>query len=245
MNQGAKRGFTLVELMLSMAFISVLLLAIAMTIMQIGAAYNRGMTVKEVNQAARLISEDLRYNIAASSSFSFDGSSFLVVRSGSVEVGARLCLGTYSYVWNYGRAFETSGATITRYQTVPTGRSSDVRFVRVNDSTKAYCQKQTNNDNPLHPNIRSADAPSSQELLKVGDRNLAVQRMEISSTEAMYDGVTGQRLYEVIFTLGAGSITAMNSTQTACLPAGTANADVAYCVVQNFPLVIRAGNGVN
>jgi len=245
MNRVVKKGFTLVELMLSMAFISVLLLAIAMTVMQISAAYNRGMTVKELNQAARLMSEDLRYNISASSSFSSDNSSFLVVSSGGVEVGARLCLGTYSYVWNYGRAFETPGATITGYQTVPTGRSSDVRFVRVNDSTKSYCQKQTNSDSPLYPNIRSADAPSSQELLKVGDRNLAVHRMEISSTDAMYEGVTGQRLYEVIFTLGAGSITAMNKTQTACLPAGTEGADVAYCVVQNFPLVIRAGNGVN
>ena len=64
MNRAAKQtGFTLIELMLAMTFISVLLLAIAMTIIQIGTIYNRGVTLKEVSQAARSISDELNRSI--------------------------------------------------------------------------------------------------------------------------------------------------------------------------------------
>lgn len=247
-----KKGFTLVELMLAMSFVSVLLLAIALTIMQIGTTYNRGMTTKEMNQAARGISEDFRYNIAASASFSPTDGSFLVVRSGGIDAGARLCLGTYSYIWNYGRVFETAGATPTRYDNPPAGMSSDIRLVRVNDSTKAYCAKQNNSDAPVLANIRSADTAVTQELLRVGDRNLAVYQFAIVSNDSMYSGLTDQRLYHISFTIGSGSISAMSADQTRCLLPGEVDAsrpgaiaDVEFCVVQQFSLVIRTGNKVN
>ncbi len=240
-----QRGFTIVELVLAMSFVSVLLLAIAMTIMQIGASYNRGMTVKEVNQASRAISEDFRYNISASPAFSPTDGSFLTVRSGSIDAGARLCLGNYSYIWNYGRAFETAGATLTAYDRVPAGRTNDVRLVRVPDGSKRYCEKQQNSDSPRYANIQTGDEVGAQELLRVGDRRLAVQNFSILSTDSMQDGTTGQRLYEIKFTIGSGAISSMNSDQTACLLPGNVNADLAYCVVQQFTLVIRAGNGVN
>lgn len=240
-----KQGFTIIELVLSMSFVAVLLLAIATIIMQIGATYNRGMTVKEVNQAGRSISEDIRFNVSASSSFVPDATSFLVVRSAGIDSGARLCLGTYSYIWNYAKAFYNSDVSLTKYESLPAGRTNDIRLVKVADGSKVYCQKRANSNDPLYANIRSQDSAASQEILKAGDRKLAISEFTLTSNSNMYDGTTGQRLYEASFTLAAGNVSAMNASQTACLMPGDINSDLSYCVVQKFTLVIRAGNRVN
>ena len=53
-------GFTIIELTLAMAFISVLLLSIVMTAIQAGRIYNRGAVLRSVNQAGRDVSDTLR-----------------------------------------------------------------------------------------------------------------------------------------------------------------------------------------
>ena len=57
---GNRRGFTLIELMLAIAFISMLLLAIAAVGIQVGRIYTRGIVLRDVNQAGREISDTLR-----------------------------------------------------------------------------------------------------------------------------------------------------------------------------------------
>lgn len=58
--QCRRHGFTLIELMLAMAFVSVLLLAIATIAIQAGKLYNRGLTLKSINQSGREIGDILR-----------------------------------------------------------------------------------------------------------------------------------------------------------------------------------------
>lgn len=236
-----RKGFTLVELLLSMAFISVLLLAVAMTIMQISATYNRGMTLKEVNQSGRLISEDMRYNVSTSSAFTADGSSFAEDSSSSPRFG-RLCLGNYSYLWNYGRGLvqgvEPSKMTVD-------GNALPVRFVKVVDPSRKYCQKDSNGLIAIK-DVESSDVSSARELLGAGDKTLAIQGFSVESPEDSVDSLTGHRLHRISFTIGSGDISAMDSEQTRCLmPGESLDADMAYCVVQKFTLVIRAGSGVN
>jgi prepilin-type N-terminal cleavage/methylation domain-containing protein len=60
MIRGYKKGFTLIELMLAMSFISVLLLSIAMVGIQAGKMYSRGIVLRDVNQAGRDISDTIR-----------------------------------------------------------------------------------------------------------------------------------------------------------------------------------------
>ena len=45
---GNRRGFTLIELMLAIAFISMLLLAIAAVGIQVGRIYTRGIVLRDV-----------------------------------------------------------------------------------------------------------------------------------------------------------------------------------------------------
>ena len=63
-NRHVQRGFTIIELMLAMTFVSFLLMAIAMVTVQVGKTYNRGLTLKTVNQSGRDITDSIRSDIA-------------------------------------------------------------------------------------------------------------------------------------------------------------------------------------
>ncbi|MEO6109426.1 MAG: prepilin-type N-terminal cleavage/methylation domain-containing protein [Candidatus Saccharimonadales bacterium] len=237
MNHKANKqeGFTLIELVLAMSFIAVLLLAIAMTIIQIGNIYNRGTTLKEVNEAGRTLSTEFSRDFTSSESFSLVATDqrYVTSANGGRATGGQLCMGQYSYIWNYGKDIVANGATLAKL-----ADGTVVHFVRVNDSGGNYC---------LNPNayktIAVADAP--YELLKVGDRNLTIHQFDVSSGANAYDASTGQRLYSVTYTIGTNDLTALNATQTACRPPGDLQADLAYCSIQQFTLVLRAGNRVN
>jgi prepilin-type N-terminal cleavage/methylation domain-containing protein len=245
MNRAAKQqGFTLIELMLAMAFISVLLLAIALTIIQIGVIYNRGMTLKEVNQTSRSINDELRRSMAASSGF--DAADKLVM----TPAGGRLCLGEYSYIWNTAKALQNKSSDLTIYQGQTLSQALQnpnelIRFIKVPDLAGIYCAKASNGVALLYSSVRSSDKLKAVELLRAGDRMLSLYSFAISTGTNTNDTTLGEQLFTIDYTIGTGNVTAMNSDQTACLPPSNPNSDFAYCTVQQFKLVTRAGSGVN
>lgn len=247
------QGFTLIELMLSMTFVAVLLLTIALTVVQMGTIYNRGMTLKEVNQSARDMADDLRRSVQATGVFAVDpsgGDTTDLIRlkrsvaGVEVPVTGRLCLGNYSYLWNTATAPE---ADRVKYLNASGAPGAPVTFVKVIDTGKKYCAKDTSGA-LVNKHIVAADSTQSTELLKQGDRNLRVFAFDITTTASSYDPVSGQRLYQVSYTLGTGEVSSMVVTAgipTACLPPSNPNATPAYCNVQQFAIVLRAGNTVN
>ena len=101
--QCRRHGFTLIELMLAMAFVSVLLLAIATIAIQAGKLYNRGLTLKSINQSGREIGDTLRRDFLQANAGKISGnanSAVVMVQAGGADRSGRLCLGDYSYVWN-------------------------------------------------------------------------------------------------------------------------------------------------
>ena len=64
-----ERGFTLVELMLAMAFIGVLLVAVATTTQHMMRLYNKGSTLREINTVARTVVRDLQQSVGSASPF--------------------------------------------------------------------------------------------------------------------------------------------------------------------------------
>lgn len=232
-----QQGFTLIELLLAMAFISVLLLAIALTIIQIGTIYNKGITLKEVNQAARSINDDLRRGISGSEAFS------LTTNYVTNSAGGRLCLGQYSYIWNYEKALTNNDSNVTTYADASLA-SSKIRYIKVPDTAGIYCAK-LGNGTLAYPRIQLTDSPNVIDPLKTGDRTLVIHQFKIASGPNAQDPVTGQQLYTVNLTIGTGTVSALNSDQSACLPPNDPNSDFSYCTVQQFSLVVRAGNRVN
>lgn len=115
-----QKGFTLVELMLAMGFVGSLLVLIALIIIQIMGLYNKGLTLKEVNEVSRIVVRDMQQSISSADQLKLEyldedekkSAQTLqeIVDSGSDvdyysnPAGGRLCTGVYSYVWNTGAA---------------------------------------------------------------------------------------------------------------------------------------------
>lgn len=240
MNHAAsrRRGFTLIELMLAMSFISVLLIAIAMTVIQISNIYNRGITLKDVNQAGRSLSVEITRSINSSPAFSVDpgsGSHFV-----QLDWGGRLCVGQYSYVWNYGKAItEDNKSKLNTYDDdIDPSKSEEIlRFVKVLDPVASYCQAR---DKEVNPN-------DAVELLDAGEHNLAVHKFTITSEPTAVDTKTKQRLYSISFILGTNDQAALtydSGFNTSCKPPSEPGSDLNYCAVNRFALTARSGNSI-
>jgi len=243
MNHEAKRtqGFTMVELLLAMGFISALLLAIAMTIIQIGTTYNKGMLSKELNQISRTVSEELTRNVSAVESFS------LTDNYRADRAGGRLCLGTYSYIWNNARAV-SEGTIATPY--IPGSKNPNntpketIRLVKIEDPSRLYCAK---NGAGLfsQQTILATDTNRTQELIAAGDRALGLYNLTVTSAPSARDAASGQQLYTINYTIGTLDVKAINLANTGCKQPGEQDADVQYCTLQQFTIVLRTGNRVN
>lgn len=93
-----QRGFTIIELLLAMTFLSILLMAITMLIMQTIGIYDKGISLRAVDKAGRTLSSDVQRSFNQA-----DPSKIIIpapVNSGTPQESGRICTGNYSYVWN-------------------------------------------------------------------------------------------------------------------------------------------------
>lgn len=219
-------GFTLIELMLAMAFIAMMLIAIAMLVIHIGATYNRGITLRQVNQAGRTVVTDMQRTIAS-------GPAFAISEAALAE--GRLCTGQYSYIWN--TADKLAGPAADRNVYSGSDSSRIIRLVRVPDSNGQYCHPDS-----LSPRM-AIDRQHAVELLDLGDRPLALhgEFVAMSDETLVYNPLFGQRLYTIAFTLGTDDISAIDVTDDRCRPPGDSASDLTYCAINEFTFTIRAG----
>ena len=232
MNHDKTRGFTLIELMLAMTFIAFLLVAIAMVTVQISNIYNKGITLREVNQAGRSVADEIQRSI--SSSIPFDvtpkvdaspatAASKYVVRDG----GGRLCLGQYTYAWNYGKSIAREGGAPGIFNSYDNG--ADVRFAKITDPSGSLCADPT-------LNVQRA---SATELLASGDRDLVVHALTV--TNSATDAVTGQAIYAISLVIGTNDGEQLTTSDTSCQPPSEGVGKENYCAVNQFDILARAG----
>jgi prepilin-type N-terminal cleavage/methylation domain-containing protein len=230
MNHVKKDGFTLIELMLAMSFISVLLVAIAATTIQVSNIYTKGITLREVNQAGRAVSEELQRSISSSTPFDVDPASpttKYVVGQG----GGRLCLGRYTYAWNFGSALKGGTGAPAIYNTyLPPDSSSQIRFVKVADSSASLC---------TDPALKITRA-NATDMLVSGDRDLAMHKFSI--TKGAADLTIGQTLYAISMTIGTNDKAELVTNDTSCKPPADGQGNANYCSVNQFDIIARAGN---
>lgn len=138
-----KEGFTLVELSLSIAFIAVLSLAVALIITNSISAYHRGLVLNQINTTGMELVDDMRAAIQNAPVISLkslcdtwfegdtkackdaNGQGLVVARkSGNVKIGNEkdgknrplygvFCTGNYSYIWNSGYHFNNVDFKVT------------------------------------------------------------------------------------------------------------------------------------
>ena len=231
-------GFTIVELLLAMSFVSLLLMAITMTVVQITNIYTKGLTMRAVGQAGQTLTQDIRRSIEAARPLdlgvdSKGGQNFqpMVAVGGDINNpdGGRLCTGSYSYIWNNGKALANP---VNNYS----NSDETIRLVKVIDNGSLYCSDPA----------RAIDRATSTEMLSAGDRELAVQSFSIKLATANPD--SGQALYLIMLEVGTndeGSLdrqTTLTSIDTSCRPPAEGVKLDDYCAVNKFEFTARAGN---
>jgi hypothetical protein len=85
-----QKGFTVIELTLAMAFLGFILIFTTTTTVQMMRTYNKGLTIKQINQAGRTLTEDLARSLSAGKASD--------VNTSYVAQG-RLCVGNAVYMW--------------------------------------------------------------------------------------------------------------------------------------------------
>ncbi len=240
-------GFTIVELMIAMGFISLLLLAIAGAVMQIGAIYNKGITMKSVDQAGRLVVSDIKRTIGESQPFEVAVAYKPHVRSGgslssATYDGGRLCTGIYSYVWNIGVYIDPDSpeSQINRYEG-EANSNKPLRLVKIRDNGGQYCKEGA--DKPV-------DYASATELLSRGDvatgdsqttvGSLAVQDFRITRTTN--NAATGMAVYSIAIVISDADREAIDTVDNSCRPPNDLASNQDYCAVNEFVFTARAGN---
>ena len=230
------KGFTLVELSFSMLFISLLMISITMTIMQIINTYNRGLLMKEVNQVGRTVTDQMQRTIASSSPSSTVNIVKFTNPSNSTEItGGRFCLGNYSYIYNFAKTLKETSITT---QNKIGNSGPKVGFIRVPDEGGNYCKPASNGTyNVVSTTTEMVD------VLSKGAYSLTLYNLNVESPVSSYDSVSGQRLYYVDVSLGASDYKAIEvGSDNRCKAPSEDDADQNYCSVSNFSFVARAGN---
>ncbi len=238
-NARLHKGFTLIELMLSMTFVSVLLLAIAMTVIQIGNIYSKGMALKDINQSSRTFSDDVRRTVAAAGAVTINSDTFIQTSVAGKVVSGRLCLGNYSYIWNTADALPAQNEAFR----MTADSTKLIGVVKVPDSASMYCARTSGGALSITRTLRTQDVARATELLTKGDHTLSLTNFTVETANGVHNAATGQRLLTINYGIGTGAPTAMNAGRTACLAPGQTNADPTYCNVQHFTMIVRSGGG--
>ena len=238
-------GFTLVELMISMTFVSMLLIVIAFTAIQIINIYNKGLTMNRVAQAARSVSADFHRTLRESGTLDLGKSTFLCYQTITNSclpdardprvVGGRLCTGVYSYIWNYNK--KNASGIIQRVNTYSSG-PSNIRFVRVEDNGGNYCARP---DLRINPGVKD-DILSDTGGLTLLSFDIQDKSIDLSSPQASKVA----SLYHIVMEVGtddSDAITSNSFNDASCkAPSGDGEGLRYFCAVNRIDFTVLAGN---
>lgn len=242
--EDTNKGFTLIELMLAMAFVAILLLFIALTVIQMSNIYNKGLTMKAVNQAGLTISKDIRQTLSQGQAFILPSALCLQSANGGCvtdpqdAVAGRLCTGLYTYIWNYGKSLDKPiNQYLPNSDPSDTSGTNQIRLVRVRDNSGQYCADPTTK-------VNESDAT---DLLSSDNDDLAVQSFAI--TQVASNPAIGQALYRVVIEISTSNQSALQQSRssldtidTNCRPPSDDASLINYCAVNRFDFTAEAGS---
>ncbi len=270
MKTSNKKGFTLIELSIGIAFIGVLLLGIASMILHLSSIYQKGLSLRAVNASGQQIIEDIEKALN-SASYAADISRTDTNNDGyidDIENKAALsqyfyeaidpddglqnygafCLANYTYVWNTARTIEANkGVTIkgVRY-----------RLARFPDPNHIQCNKEPGldaDDNPIvsvasangaeSVNIEPQTATDPVELITKDEVDLALY--DFSVLPATQSVTTKQAFVSISFILatlkGGVNIKANGDFCQGSDVSEYNDYDFDYCAVNKFNFSVRTG----
>lgn len=246
MTQKRKDGFTMVELMLAMAFVSVLLLSISMTAIQAGHIYNRGAVLRSLNQSARDIGDIMRRDFLQANrqqimrEVSVDNNSIaILVTSGELESG-RFCLGQYSYLWNTANTLDAVAADGGGFEdnsaVIKDGGGQPINFVRVSDPDATLCKKDpTDSDRYPSQLVVGQEITSLLNQPAGDDVVLSIHSLQVSPLVDRGD----EGLFKIKYTIGTSKKTEINTSDQTCKPPNDDESNFDFCAINNFEMIVR------
>jgi hypothetical protein len=216
-----RKAFTIIELMLAMAFLGTMLLGIATLILQITNIYQKGLAIRGINTVGREIISDLtrtvnasRVNVDINPTGNTSKINITNVRHAraqyfvetkransagkSVQAGGAFCTGSYSYVWNTAENLRAARAT----GSVKEGRISNAA-VAGNIANNGILVVHTSDDQYIVPKlVRFVDRDRNSCLTDnldnmAGDSANPIKKGK-TYFDLTYDGVSSKDVNELI-----------------------------------------------
>ncbi len=213
-------GFTIVELMFALIFISFILMFIVLDTIHLSRLYTKGLTVKTINQSGRTIIEAMSRDIESSTALNVLGSSSGV---------GMLCLDSAVYAWN-GIDAPPAAADRNSYDSYP---DKPISLVRIADPSKC----QDSNVAPLvagrntkipYPYAINAKTGIVSEMLS---RQVSVLSMSLNPIAGSND-----KLYRLTLSVGSASpeVYSYDGGTRICSPAAMGD----YCAMAELSTLV-------
>ena len=177
-----RQGFTVIELLLAMAFLGFMLVFVVGATTQLLRTYNKGLTIKQINQSGRDISETIKRDLAASKTITF------------IPAAQRLCTDQAAYIWN------TTTASPNQYS--GSDSTTPLYLVRTSDSSfLSQACTLSGGRYPAIPKVSVSELLSAQASVETlgltinSDRKLATLQLDLGSSglsAPVFDAVSGR-----------------------------------------------------
>lgn len=287
----------MVELSLSIAFLSILSITIVLIITNAVSAYHRGLTLNDVNSVGMDLVNDMRgtiQNSPGTSATSLCATAYTgndgakedclnnrasmftsIVHHERIKIGndndfnmapiyGAFCTGRYSYIWNSGYAFWTSGVQFENSNVAPRASLSlqgvealeDFKLLKVRDESRSICvnavkdasengydkEAEVNKNRPFR--LTSSEDNDPPVDLLAAKRNLAIYDLTVPVPA---DNSHGTLFYSVSFILGTmqGGINVMAAGDYCATPGGYNSSleNLDYCAINKFNFTAQATGG--
>jgi len=246
-----RRGFTIIELLIAMTFVAVLMITVAFLVIRITAIYQKGLTLRSVNQVGRNLI--IEFNRAVEDSPVDDDLEnrdqyFYTVTNGGTQLQGAFCTNKYSFLWNSGDAIN-DGRRI-RFKNAK--GEFDFRLLRFADGSRHICRqlrlqrgrsvldfstlggelyKEIREQVPLELLSMSNAAGDYAEVSDASESDLALYDFRVFPPSI--DRITGHIFYSATFVLGTLRGVDINRTGNYCVVTSD-TLDFEYCSINKF-----------
>ena len=260
-----RKGFTIIELVLAMGFLTTILVTIAILLIQIMSIYQKGLSLRAVNTMGQQLIDELSRTVGgspivpninpvpndsgivneqalATALRRYYVSNTIVEDGRQKQINGVFCTGSYSYIWNTPESDPTNSASpnVLTLQYGETGERKIYKMARVVDNTRRICQ-EAQGDSPASNFIISTTDPEPIELINTDEADLYLY--DFTVFPATQNTITGQTFYSANFILGTmrGGINIMsNGDYCEDLASQEMVSDFSYCAVNKFNFAMRA-----
>lgn len=247
-----KQGFTLVELSLSLIFISILSLTIVLMINNAVESYQRGVTLNQINTVGMDLVDDIRTAVQNSSpeekvdKVAWVRKGAVSGIEGDVPLFGIFCTGAYTYVWNSGYYYSDDFGVSSGIEKISISGVEDIKLVKIRDMDARICEDMENNnkwDSFYGGNINLPGSEGEEdevaELLGGTDNNLVLYSLDAFGPASG----SGTAFYSISFILGTmrGGIN-INAENNICkVPQN--GGEFNSCAINKFNFAAQATGG--